>query len=181
MTLRIDRNKSVTANFIKTFTLTLTAINGSITAVPSPSPYDSGTVVNLTPVPSNGYQFGSWSDSVTGSTNPTNITMNSDKIVTANFTIKTYTLTVNYGTGGTTIPAGDNIVSHGLATSITATPEANYHPLDLRVLVGNVDPSPVLDFDGAVLEEDDCPFAVPLNFTDPVFTVEGFARFCQHR
>jgi hypothetical protein len=123
----VNGNKSVTANFIKTFTLTRNAVNGSISANPASSPYDSGTSVELTATPSNGYQFSSWSDSLTGSTNPTTITMNSDKKVTANFTLKTYILTINTTVGGSTSPSGDITVSHGISTAITATPDANYH------------------------------------------------------
>jgi uncharacterized repeat protein (TIGR02543 family) len=127
MTVRFNKNKSVTANFIKTFTLTRNAVNGSISANPASSPYDSGTSVELTATPSTGFQFDYWSDDLTGSTNPKNITMNSDKKVTANFTLKTYSLTINQGTGGSTDPFGTITVSHGVSTNISATPDANYH------------------------------------------------------
>jgi uncharacterized repeat protein (TIGR02543 family) len=78
----------VTANFARIpVTLTLNvnpAGKGSINALPA-GPYYYGDVVQLTAVPVAGYSFSSWSGALTGSTNPTTITLNGDKTVTANF------------------------------------------------------------------------------------------------
>jgi hypothetical protein len=78
----------VTANFAKIpVTLTLTAnpsTGGSITANPT-GPYYYGDVVQLTAVTNTGYSFTSWSGDLSGSTNPTTITLNGNKAVTANF------------------------------------------------------------------------------------------------
>ena len=70
------------------YTLTTNvAGNGTITKNPEQAQYASGTVVQLTATPNTGYVFAGWSGDLSGSANPTTITMNGDKIVTATFTV----------------------------------------------------------------------------------------------
>jgi hypothetical protein len=85
--LTMNGNHSVTANFlaIPNYTLTTSASNGSVTLNPPGGIYDSGTVVTVTANPNIGYKFGNWSGDLVGSVNPTTITMNGNKSVTANF------------------------------------------------------------------------------------------------
>jgi uncharacterized repeat protein (TIGR02543 family) len=74
------------------YTLTTTAspsAGGTIGRSPNASSYASGTVVILTAAPATGYTFTGWSGDLTGSTNPTTITMDADKSVTATFTSST--------------------------------------------------------------------------------------------
>jgi hypothetical protein len=47
--------------------------------------YAAGAELMLTAVASEGYEFVDWSGALTGSENPTTIIMDSDKIITANF------------------------------------------------------------------------------------------------
>ena len=69
-----------------TYTLTInTSGNGTVTRNPNQYQYDKGTVVTLTATPANGYEFKSWSGDLSGSVNPTTITMDSNKSITANF------------------------------------------------------------------------------------------------
>ncbi len=57
----MDDDKSATANFaIKTYSLTVTANNGSVTKSPSASSYDCGTEVSLTANPNTGWHFVRW-------------------------------------------------------------------------------------------------------------------------
>jgi uncharacterized repeat protein (TIGR02543 family) len=75
------------------------AAGGSVTANPLPGTdghYASSTVVTLTAKPNAGYTFSGWSGATRGSGNPTTITMNGNKTVTANFTIQG---TVSYQPG----------------------------------------------------------------------------------
>lgn len=69
--------------------------NGSIALDPAGGTYVSGTEVTVTATPNTGYVFSGWSGNLSGSTNPTTITMNSNKSVTANFSA-----TVNLLTNG---------------------------------------------------------------------------------
>ena len=90
ITITMDGNKTVGAAFsqLQQFTLTTNVVgNGSITLNPAGGTYPQGTVVQLTAVPATGYAFSGWSDDLTGSTNPTTITMNAAKTVTATFTV----------------------------------------------------------------------------------------------
>jgi formylglycine-generating enzyme required for sulfatase activity len=67
------------------FTLEVHAINGSITKSPNQAWYDSGTVVMLTAIADNGYHFAGWGGSLTGTGNPANIMMNTNKNAFASF------------------------------------------------------------------------------------------------
>jgi uncharacterized repeat protein (TIGR02543 family) len=59
--------------------------SGTVTRNPDRTTYTSGAQVTLTATPTTGYTFTGWSGSAAGSTNPLTITMDADKIVTANF------------------------------------------------------------------------------------------------
>jgi len=68
------------------FTLTINATTGG-TTVPSPGTYtlDSGAIVLITALPSNGYNFNGWSGDSSGNKNPITITMDPNKSIKANF------------------------------------------------------------------------------------------------
>ncbi|MFA4917509.1 MAG: Ig-like domain-containing protein, partial [Syntrophales bacterium] len=67
------------------YTLTTSAGTGG-TISPATGPYDEGSVVTITAIPDDeSYHFDSWSGDLIGSDNPVEITMDSDKSVTANF------------------------------------------------------------------------------------------------
>jgi uncharacterized repeat protein (TIGR02543 family) len=86
LTITMDSDKSITANFIRQYTLTIAAGAGGTTD-PSPGTYtyDSGTNIPLKATPDSGYQFSGWSSDASGTTNPITITMDSNKSITANF------------------------------------------------------------------------------------------------
>jgi len=98
VTITMDSNKAVTANFIRRYTLTLSAAAGGTTdPAPGTYTYDQETQVSLKAVPASGYEFSNWSGDVSGTTNPVTVTMDSDKSVTANFKQKS---DGNGGNGG---------------------------------------------------------------------------------
>jgi len=69
------------------YTLTTNVVgSGSINKNPDQATYDDGTVVTVTANPVFGWEFTSWSGDLSGTTNPTTITMNANKTVTATFT-----------------------------------------------------------------------------------------------
>ena len=62
--------------------------SGSVNTSPAPNcstQYTSGTAVTLTANANTGYTLSSWSGDASGSSNPTTVTMNANKTVTANF------------------------------------------------------------------------------------------------
>ena len=82
----VDAAKSVTANFTQNeYSLTTNVVGvGSINRS-NPGPYHYNDVVQLTAVPAPGWGFSAWSGDLGGSTNPTNITIDGNKSVTATF------------------------------------------------------------------------------------------------
>lgn len=83
----MDDNKTITANFaaqLATYTLTATSPNGVVTFNPPGPTYPANTLVTVTVVPNSGNTFTGWGGDLTGTTNPTSITMNADKSITAN-------------------------------------------------------------------------------------------------
>jgi uncharacterized repeat protein (TIGR02543 family) len=86
-TFVLNANRTLVANFVaNSFTLNVTATNGSVVKNPNQATYNSGSTVVLTATPNTGYVFSSWSGDATGSTNPLTVTMNANKNITANFT-----------------------------------------------------------------------------------------------
>lgn len=124
-------NASIQANYSQiTRTLTMQAPGGSGTVSPEEGnhSYTDGAVVSLSATPATGWNFANWSGDISSSLNPADITMNSDKTVKANFSIKQYNLTVaTDGTAGaSTTPTGTSPVDHAAATSISASAPTGY-------------------------------------------------------
>jgi uncharacterized repeat protein (TIGR02543 family) len=113
------------------YTLTTNTVgNGSISLNPPGGTYCEGTVVTLTAVPDAGWEFDGWSGDLTGTTNPTTITMNSNKSVTATFSqlpVPDYTLTVNIvGQGSVALNPPGGTYPQGTGVCMTATPDTGW-------------------------------------------------------
>ncbi len=106
----------------------VTTGGGIVKADPVGPTWPSGSVVKLTAVPDTGWQFIRWEGDVTGSANPTNITMNGNKIVRAVFTeLPHYTLTVTVGGSGSVAKNPDQAdYIQGAGVSLTATPATGW-------------------------------------------------------
>jgi len=89
VTITMDADKTITPVFvIKQYTLTIDAGTGGTTdPVPGTSDHDALTDVSVTAVPSTGYNFSGWSGDASGTDLTITITMNSDKSITASFTV----------------------------------------------------------------------------------------------
>ncbi len=91
--------------------------------------YLPGTNVQVTSSANSGYTFSNWSGDASGSTNPTTITMNGNKNVTANFSQPCYSLglTVNPGGAGTitTNPSPNCGAQYTAGTNVEVTGHAN--------------------------------------------------------
>ena len=94
--ITMNGNYSIVANFaINRYNLTVNVtpsvggnvtVNGQIpTGYPNTTTWNNGDVVTLNAAAASGYNFVNWTGNLTGSTNPKNITMNSNNSVTANF------------------------------------------------------------------------------------------------
>jgi hypothetical protein len=115
--------------------------SGSINATPSAAAYPLNSTVTLTATPANGWQFNGWSGDIAGALNPTNVLMNSDKNIAANFVqIPSYTLTVNILGGGSVTPAGGTYLSNSVV-QLTATPSNGWSFLQWGgAASGNINP-----------------------------------------
>lgn len=67
------------------FLLTETSLNGAVTFNPPGPSYLAGTVVTVTAVPDSNHAFNSWGGGLSGTTNPTTVTMTANTSITANF------------------------------------------------------------------------------------------------
>ncbi|MBK5193224.1 MAG: Ig-like domain-containing protein, partial [Flavobacteriaceae bacterium] len=86
-TFAITENTNLVANFeVITYTLNVTAENGSVAKTPDNPTYPSGTIVTLTPDPNDGYEFTRWEGDASGTDNPLQVTMDGNKNITAIFT-----------------------------------------------------------------------------------------------
>ncbi|HBL75996.1 MAG: hypothetical protein A2W90_11305 [Bacteroidetes bacterium GWF2_42_66] len=127
LSVTMNANKNITANFaINTYTLNVTANNGTVVRNPNQATYNSGTTVQLTATPNAGYTFTSWSGDATGITNPLTVTMNANKNITANFTLNTYTLSVIANNGAVVRNPNQATYNSGTTVELTATPNAGY-------------------------------------------------------
>ena len=98
---------------------------------PSSYPADfsltSGESVSLEAVPAAGYRFENWSGDVAGTSHITNITIDCNKKVTANFSRIMHSLTMQVnGSGSTTPEVGSHSYGEGTTVSITATPDIDW-------------------------------------------------------
>ena len=85
LSLVINNNKVITANFIKQYTLSVNADSNAGTVSQKGGIFDAGTKINLTATPVFPYAFNSWSGTDNDNVNPTTVTMNANKSVTLNY------------------------------------------------------------------------------------------------
>ena len=93
VSVTMDSDKSVTANFVKKKYALTTSVEGEGTVsekvikqgVANGTDYNSGTVVELTAIPSSGWGFKEWTGDLTGTDNPVQITIDKAKTVKAVF------------------------------------------------------------------------------------------------
>ncbi|MCK4905693.1 S8 family serine peptidase [bacterium] len=125
-------------NFIGTAFYTLTMAvdptgGGATTPSVGAHTYDAETVVDISATANAGYRFDHWAGGVTNSSSAsTTVTIDSNKMVTANF-IRLYTITVTAEENGSISPSGDVIIEHGANQTFTITPDDNYHVADVFV------------------------------------------------
>ncbi len=143
-TITIESDTTVTANFQETmsneFDLIVTFSNATITANGNeltsdiPLTFTEGTDVKLIVTPDTGYQFTEWTGDLTGTDNPATITMDTDKDITANFSVitTTYDLTVTFSNVSVSAD-GNNLTSGNPETfaentnvELIVTPDTGY-------------------------------------------------------
>jgi hypothetical protein len=99
-----------------------------------------GATIQLTATPAEGYGFVSWTGDISLAENPMAVNMDTNKNVTANFAVNTYTITPTAGLGGIISPSGSVTVNYGGSQTFTIMPNAGYHVADVRVDGASVGP-----------------------------------------
>ena len=133
--VNVDSDESFDITLIrKTYALTVNTVGeGTVTKNPDKATYTHGEVVQLTANPADNWNFTGWSGDLAGSANPESITMNSEKTVTANFSIVQHTITASAGVGGTISPSGEVKVNHGSNQSFNINPNTGYDIQDVKI------------------------------------------------
>jgi hypothetical protein len=170
--LTITGNLMVTASFIQaTFSMTISTIgDGSVVKSPDQATYRYGDVVQLTAVPSSSWRFAGWNGSVTGSLNPTSLTISGNTAVTAIFLVNQYIITSSAGVGGSISPVGTTIVDYYGSQTYLITPSVGYYVVS--VLVNGINVGPVSSFTVSNVTGDT---TVTATFTPSSLTLEASA------
>jgi len=132
ITITMDADKAVDAQFtLDSHTLTLTTSgdgSGSAANLPVGTSFKYGTVITLTASANPHSSFTGWSGDAAGQTSPITLTMNADKVVDAQFTLDSHTLTLTTsGDGSGTALAAPSGTSFKYGTVITLTATADLH------------------------------------------------------
>ena len=166
--LDVSANIAVTANFaIDTYTLAVTSDHGTIVKAPDLPAYDYGTSVTITATPAVGYAFTGWTGSVTSSDNPLVLTMDGDKSISANYSLNTYTLTVNATNGTVTKLPDQAVYDHDTVVQLTAVPATGYHFVNWTGDASGTELTTSVTMDGAK--------SVTANFAIDTFTLTYMA------
>jgi hypothetical protein len=136
--ITMNGDYSITANFIAVYHLTVSSTAGGNVTTPREGTfsYDAGMVVNLMAGAEEGYQFVNWTGNVStiadANASATNITMNGNYSITANFELippVQYDLTIASTEGGSVTTPGEGISTYdeGTVVNLVATPDTYHH------------------------------------------------------
>lgn len=138
ITITMDSDKSITANFMTQYDLTIGSTVGGNVSSPGEGLFpghDAGTVVELVAMAEAGYQFVEWTGDVTAIADvydpQSTITMNGDYSITAEFGLA-YDLTISSSAGGSVTTPGEGTFTYGAGTvvDIVARAEEDYDFVD---------------------------------------------------
>ena len=129
VTITMDGDKDITADFQAiryTLSTSTSPSEGGMISAGSDT-YEPGSSVVLIATPSPGYEFTSWAGDISGTSPEVTIMMDSDKMVTANFSIVRYRLQVSVSPPeGGTISTGSGTYEPGSSVVLIATPAPGY-------------------------------------------------------
>jgi len=168
-TVIMNQDRTIVANLLGKATYTLTTFVGSGEGtITGAGTYYEGEIVPIEAIPSAGFIFDRWGGSLTGTDNPTTITMDGNKTVYSYFVEGFYDLEIYVSpTGtGTTVPKDDTVHTYLAQSEVTvkAIPnEGHIFSSWTGDLEGNQNPTTiVMDRDkivGAVFDVRDVPVA----------------------
>jgi hypothetical protein len=128
-TITMNGDYSITANFVAIYDLTISSTGGGSVTEPGEDTftYDEGTVVDLIAEAEEGYRFDEWTGDV-GTIDDvyaaaTNITMNGDYSITAEF-VRQYDLSISSTEGGSVTTPGEGVFTYGEVSVVGLAAEA---------------------------------------------------------
>lgn len=130
ITITLNGNMNITGNFVQGLqcTLTTSVTNGTGTITPaSGSSYLCSTQISISAIPGDNYLFSGWGGALSGSTNPTTLTLSSNMTVTAGFAVNTTGVTGDTRTvvEPTYPPVCTVLTASQLASSPTEIPDTS--------------------------------------------------------
>jgi preprotein translocase subunit YajC len=146
-TITVDDDYSITANFAKPYSITISSTEGGSVTTPGEGTfvYDEGDVVKLVATPDTGYGFVNWTGDVgtVADVNAasTSITINGDYSLTANFEeLEEYDLTTSSTTGGSVTVPGEGTFTYydGTVVTLVATANSGYYFINWTGDVGTI-------------------------------------------
>jgi hypothetical protein len=147
-TITMMEDYSITANFELVlpgqFVLTTSSTAGGSVTNPGEesSPYNEGTVVDLVAEADECYEFVNWTGDTVADpySAATNITIDADKNVTANFALLSYDLTIDSTDGGEVSSPGEGTFPYGCGTEVDLVAEADlgYHFVEWTKDIGTI-------------------------------------------
>jgi len=147
ITITMDSDKSITANFMAQYDLTIESTVGGNVSAPGEGlfpDYDGGTVVALVAMAQEGYYFIGWTGDVSAITDvydpESTITMNGDYSITAEFA-PAYDLIISSSAGGSVTTPGEGTFTYGAGTvvDLRASADEGYDFVDWTGDVGTID------------------------------------------
>jgi hypothetical protein len=170
-TATIQGTGTITAAFTQNvYSLTVTVAGTGSVNRDNPGPYHYGDVVQLNAAPGTGWSFSAWGGDLSGAEISKSITIDSNKAVSATFTINVYHIAASAGAGGSISPSGSVPVNYGADQLFTITADAHYHVLD--VLVDGKSVGPVSSYTFTVVTADHT-IAAGFLLNAPTVTVNG--------
>jgi len=178
-TLTLDKDKTVTANFVEEgvtyYTLDMEVV-GSGTVTPEDGSYPEGDMP-ITAAADPGWEFDSWStddmaEIASPSSPSTTLTLDKDKTVTATFSVLkvSYVLTMNVEGGGTVTPESGTYPEGDMTITATADPGwrfAGWSTDDIAEIADPASPSTTLTLDKDKTVT--ATFTERVGFTTPLF------------
>lgn len=123
LTVTMNSDKQIVATFTRlTYSLQVQVDSANTGSVqPSSGTFEAGTSETITAIPANGYRFNHWEGTAKGTSNPLNIIMDANKVLTAYFT-RAYTLTTSINpVGDGSVNPGNSLYDAGTMQTMTAT------------------------------------------------------------
>jgi len=163
----VQADHTIAATFAQIqYTVTVnTSGQGTVAKSPSQSTYHYGDSVQLQATPSAGWVFSAWSGALTGSVNPSTLTVNGNMDVTASFTLTQFTITSSAGSGGSISPSGGVVVSYGSSQAFTISPSTGYQVSDVLVDGVSVGAVSSYTFSGVQVDHTLSATFAPIQFT----------------